>query len=594
MRFMSSFLEVIKIVQPDALRSCLLVAMMVLSSSAIVLNTASVIPLLAFFGPDTATNTHQHHSYILQLLSEVDFATSIFIFMLLSVSSILLQAWTQKRISTFNEAISSRLAQLLFCRFLDATYINHVTRDPIDFTKTIISELNLLTSSGISAALNLIASLITLACIMFFLILVNYVVAICWIAFLLAVYSAIHYSSSKTLYRLGSKRLALNQRRARLLQDAFRSIRDIKLYNGDAYFKSEFNSVATDLAFIDSELTWLRQRQRFLFEAVFVSFVCIGLLVVVTFLGVEKGTAVQLIGIYLVAAFRVLPQGYIAMNSIASLQSSATLIKEISGIIKETSIDISGQSQINSFARPFFLISLDKITFSYPNSTKPAIHQLSLELEMGRTYGIIGASGSGKSTLTDLLMGMLTPSSGEVRVNRLPLSTTNVHGWRSHVGYVSQNVTLLNATLRENIAFGVDADRIDDDAVHFALQASCLTSDFDRDEDKVCNLFLQLGANGRRLSSGQMQRLGIARSLYRKPALLILDEATSALDNEMEYNVLTNIASAFPALTTIHVAHRHSTIRYCDYIIALQDGVLVAEGFYGDFASNSNIFKEYR
>jgi ABC-type multidrug transport system fused ATPase/permease subunit len=220
------------------------------------------------------------------------------------------------------------------------------------------------------------------------------------------------------------------------------------------------------------------------------------------------------------------------------------------------------------------IISLENIYFKFPNSEKYTIENLSLKIPIGNTVGIIGSTGAGKSTLIDIILGLLNPNQGIVKVNQVPISNAT-KSWQRNIGYVPQSIYLIDDTLRKNIAFGLSEDDIDDDLVNEAIRSAQLE-----------NLVLQLsngidteiGERGVRLSGGERQRIGIARALYNSPKILVLDEATSSLDVNTERDVMKSVLLLKNKITIIIVAHRLTTVENCDYIYKINNGKIEEEG----------------
>ena len=219
-------------------------------------------------------------------------------------------------------------------------------------------------------------------------------------------------------------------------------------------------------------------------------------------------------------------------------------------------------------------LGLNQVTYTYPGAAEPALKDISLTIKHGESVGFIGASGAGKSTLVDILLGLLTPNSGEVRVDGKNIQA-NLRNWQDQIGYVPQSIFLTDDTLRRNVAFGLPESQIDDTAITRAIQAAQLEEFVTSLPDGLETL---VGERGIRLSGGQRQRIGIARALYHDPAVLVLDEATSALDIATEDGVMQAVTALQGSKTIIIVAHRLSTVTHCDRLYRLERGVVVAEG----------------
>ena len=219
-------------------------------------------------------------------------------------------------------------------------------------------------------------------------------------------------------------------------------------------------------------------------------------------------------------------------------------------------------------------IVLEAVSFRYPSVEARALTCVSTVIPRGSTVGFIGQSGAGKSTLVDILLGLLTPESGTVRVDGIDIQA-NLRGWQDQIGYVPQSVFLTDDTLRRNVAFGLPSEQIDDAAVWRALRAAQLETFVNELPQGLDNV---VGERGIRLSGGQRQRIGIARALYHDPAVLVLDEATSSLDVATEEVVMEAVRALHGAKTIIIVSHRLSTVEQCDQVYRLEQGRVVEEG----------------
>ncbi len=212
-------------------------------------------------------------------------------------------------------------------------------------------------------------------------------------------------------------------------------------------------------------------------------------------------------------------------------------------------------------------IQLRNITFSYPSSGKEILENFSLSIPYGSSIGIAGSTGSGKSTLIDLLLGLHDPQKGSISVDGRRLTSDDIPAWRAIIGYVPQDIYLLDATLTENIAFGVSPEDVNQEALRTSARAAQILNVIENDLPQAWSTVV--GERGVRLSGGQRQRIGLARALYHKPKLLILDEATSALDMETEAAVMKTVRKLQKSVTTVIVAHRLSTLEHCERIIRM-------------------------
>ena len=233
-------------------------------------------------------------------------------------------------------------------------------------------------------------------------------------------------------------------------------------------------------------------------------------------------------------------------------------------------------------------LELKNITFAYPNIDDPLFSDLSLEIPINSFIGFAGRTGSGKTTLVDIILGLLDIQAGSILIDGTPLNGETIRNWQANLSYVPQNIFLSNDTIAANIAFGVNRKRIDMEAVIRASKLSQL-HDFVQEELKE-RYETKIGERGIRLSGGQRQRIGIARALYREPAVLIMDEATSALDVHTERTVMEAIDTLQGTRTIILIAHRLSTLRKCETIFLLEKGKIIDSGSYEELVQRNKYF----
>jgi len=287
--------------------------------------------------------------------------------------------------------------------------------------------------------------------------------------------------------------------------------------------------------------------------------------------GRELDSILPVLGLFGAAAFRLLPAVNRLVGSLQLITLNRPLVEDLyRDLALPTKLNES-LSRIDNFTET---IDLDEISFSYKNAPKPALHGVSLTVRRGEAVGLVGPSGSGKSTLVDVLLGLLAPQSGGVRVDGKDIQD-DLRAWQNQIGYVPQSIFLIDDSLRNNVAFGIPKSKIDEQAVRDAIRSAQL-------EEFVATLPNGLdtvvGERGVRLSGGQRQRIGIARALYHNPSVLVLDEATSSLDTETEHGVMQAVQALQGDKTVIIVAHRLSTVEYCDRLYRLEDSRIVDEG----------------
>ena len=326
---------------------------------------------------------------------------------------------------------------------------------------------------------------------------------------------------------------------------------------------------------------------RFIFDAAIIGgFVIVGGAAMISS-GGDMNSTISAVAMFGIAGFRLVPSLTGFQSVITRTITSAPYVDAVITDIEASKKFLADQEILGKQPLPGEPQQLDlqDVAFTYPGSDRPAVRGVDLSIPMGATVGIAGASGAGKSTLIDLLLGLLTPTQGSIKIDGLPLEDV-MAAWRTHVGYVPQEVTLFDGTVAQNIAL-TWGDDLDLARVEQAARRAQL---WDVIEQRADGLSSRVGERGLTLSGGQRQRLGIARALYSDPLILVLDEATSALDTKTEADVADAIRDLRGDVTVIAVAHRLSTIRDSDIVLFMHDGTVTAQGTFDEVVAASAEF----
>jgi ABC-type multidrug transport system fused ATPase/permease subunit len=235
-------------------------------------------------------------------------------------------------------------------------------------------------------------------------------------------------------------------------------------------------------------------------------------------------------------------------------------------------------------------IVLEKISFSYEGDRKSVLEDINMKIGKDMSIGIVGTTGSGKTTLVDIILGLLTPTEGNIYIDGTKITEDNVKNWQANLGYVPQEIFLCDDTIKKNIAFGYDDEEIDMERVKRVSRMANINELIEKELPDGYDTVI--GERGVRLSGGQRQRIGIARALYHDPSVLIFDEATSSLDNVTERGVLKAIESVSKLKTMIVIAHRLTTVKNCDKIYLIDKGRVIDKGKYSELERRNEKFKE--
>ena len=404
-------------------------------------------------------------------------------------------------------------------------------------------------------------------------------------------FASIFYFLTKKKLSLGGEKIQFFLGKVmKTITEGFGAIKEIKILNKEIFIESLFKINFEKLESYNAVNYIISSSPRLFLE---ITSIFIFIIIILIFIYTQKSLTLLLpvLSLLGISTIRLLPVfNSISMNlsQIKALMPSLDLVNNELDYFKLISKDSSNKDlkEELSFNKS---INFNKVFFQYPGSDKLTISDLNLKIKSGSKIGIIGKSGSGKSTFVDLLLGLLEPKTGEILVDNKNISK-NLYQWRNLIGYVPQDIYLLDDTIKNNIALGVSENDLNYNLLEQAIKLSELS---DLIKDLPLGIDTEVGNRGVRLSGGQKQRLGIARALYKNPAVLILDESTNSLDFENERKIINNIMLLDGRKTIIIISHRHEIIKNLDNIFIFDKGVLLSQGNYIDLNNKYN-FNEFQ
>lgn len=495
----------------------------------------------------------------------------------------------QKYIFAYGFSQQSNLRLRLMHAYLSVPYSFHLNRNTAVLIQNIINETDnfanrvlmplLFTTSNVIVIFALTALLFTISS-----------AATTSIFGVLGLVSFVLYPFKDKLSRWGMQAYESNTEIIRVINHALGGFKETRLIGCEEHFEGQMviqaekykNSISSSLAFS------LLPRQ--ILEPLLMCFL-VGFTVIYLITHQNGEGLSETLGVFGMASIRLLPAGSGLIQTWGSLRQCGYIIDQLFLDLKEVDQQLETRENLNflfagkaKISSPDLQnvigltnkIALENVCYRYPNTSNLVIKDVSLELRKGESIGLIGKSGSGKTTLVDIILGLLTPESGDITVDNISVEG-NLRAWQNLIGYIPQSIFLIDDTIKNNVAFGVAAEKIDDKKLERAIQSAQLTEFINELPDGVETV---VGERGVRLSGGQRQRIGIARVLYHERELLVLDEATSALDDETENLVTEAIKSLSGNKTMIIIAHRLTTIEHCDRIYMMEKGQIIKSGSY--------------
>jgi ATP-binding cassette subfamily B protein len=495
----------------------------------------------------------------------------------------LLLLWATTRFSlTAGVALSGET----YRKTLYQPYLVHVARNSSGVIAGLTTKINTVVFGVLTPVLVLISSAVLLVSIIATLLAIDPLVAVAAAVTLGGSYVLITWASRQRMARNGQRITDGQTQLLRTLQDGLGGIRDILLDGTQRVYRDIYADVDRPLRQAQCDNTFIAQSPRLLMEALGMVMIA-GLAYVLSLRAGGIAAAVPVLGALALGAQRLLPalqQAYSAWQSIAGNLASLADVVEL--LDQDVPAELLGPAPPPlPFERE---IRFEGVRFRYGPDTPWVLDGLDLRIPKGARIGFVGSTGSGKSTALDLLMGLLSPAEGSISVDGARIGPATVRAWQQSIAHVPQSIYLADASLAENIAFGVPAEAIDMARVRRAARQAQI---LDFIEAAPRGFDAEVGERGVRLSGGQRQRIGIARALYKNASVLVFDEATSALDNATEQSVMGTIGSLDRGLTILMIAHRLTTVKDCDQIVLLEHGRVVAAGTYDQLLEGSDSFR---
>jgi ATP-binding cassette subfamily C protein len=402
------------------------------------------------------------------------------------------------------------------------------------------------------------------------------------------VYGILNIYTRVKLKKKGAERLDADTRRFRTVTEALSGIKITRVMGIESFFIDQYSIHSREFAKAIVFAKSIEKLPFYLMESIVFGGLVLFIVIALS-RGGDVGVIIPLVSLYAFAGKRLMPALQTIYSSITQIYYSQAILDKIYNdmIVEEESERTSPETPLQEdipFHRSIFLRD---IQFRYAANTRDIIDHLNLEIPKGSVVGFAGSTGSGKTTLVDIILGLLSPGHGRVMIDDTLLTPENASAWRRKLGYVPQDIYLSDDTIRNNIAFGVAEDRIDEERVRQAAEIAALDAFILTLPERYDTV---IGERGVRLSGGQRQRIGLARALYRNPEVLVLDEATSSLDGTTEEAVLNAIRNASKARTVIMIAHRLNTLKDCDTIYIMEEGRFSARGTYEDLLHGNKTF----
>lgn len=524
-------------------------------------------PLKSFFSDSTI--------FLLILLSSFYFLKGIFIAIV---------SFFQAK---FVYQMKGLISQNLFKKYTNYSFETYLNLDSSTLIRNISTEVARFIDGILKQILFLIVESFIVIGMLIFLIILNPLIILATATIFFIVGYSYYFLTRNRLLAWGENRQNQEFKKIETLQQSIFGIKELKVFQKEDQFNEIFKEDNYGSANAEKKQFFVALMPRILLEFTAISAVILTILILF-YQDINSSEIIPLIGIYVAATFKMLPSIQKITHAIQQLRFEKPVLELIYDEINSSSIILNEQN-INDYENTEDLnlsknnnLVISNINFSYTKSNGQALTDINIDINAGETIGIIGESGSGKTTLINILLGLLMPIDGSIYFNNKDCFK-NLSDWRNQISFVPQNIFISNRSLKENIAFGIENSHIDKEKVIESIRMAQLNELI---ANKEASIEMLLGERGSKLSGGQIQRVGIARALYKDPKVLVFDEATSSLDSITENEVMDSIYNLPGQRIKIIIAHRTSTLNRTDRIFEIVKGKVAREITYSEIVKN--------
>ena len=551
---------------------------------------ASIAPFMAVVTSPDLIHSNQYLSLIYNYFdfngdAEFLIAFGVGVVLLLVITNIF-SAFMVWRLTLFVYLLSHRLSVKLLENYLNKPYQFFLENNTIELGKNVLFEIARGVNSAVLPALLTLSKAIIIILIVSLLLIINPQLVFIATAVLGGAYVLIYMSLSSQLLKEGELSVTSTSAKYKNVTEAFSGIKELKLYDKKDDFVSQYFIKSQIYAKCSTNSAMISQIPRYFVETVAFG----GIIFLIIFL-ISKGQRfselIPMVSVFALATYRLIPALQQCYHSISQVKYNSPILEILSRDLNAVNVRNIAKNTVQTL--PNQDININNLSYSYQNSNKLILKKISLTIKKNTTVGIVGLTGSGKTTLINLIMGLITPTSGSISVGKTVLDDTSMASWQKNIGYVPQDIFLMDDTIKNNIIFSNALTDINIDEVMHAAKLAGISSFI---ESLPQGYDTKVGERGVRLSGGQVQRIGIARALYRKPSVIVFDEATNALDGITEKILIETIRKISHQKTIIMIAHRLTSVKRCDSIHLIENGIISESGSYEQLISKESSFKK--
>lgn len=556
----------------DKFRALKLFILMMIGMLLEIAGVSLIIPVLALLNNSDLAANNIYLSSFLSLVDSVDFLPPIMVVMILFGFFYFFKAiyliYLSYEQSKFVFSLQAKLSNRLYLGYLNNSYSFHLQKNSAELQRNVDETADV--ASAVSAcAIFISESLVLIGIVVLLFVIEPAGTLIVILSFTFTSYF-VYFLTKNKLQNYGLQRHLNESHRLRHLKHGLNGIKVIKAFEYEEFFSNKFTFYVHNIAQINKMQTVIKGLPKILLEVITVLSLVI-LVSVLTIQGEATSNIITIVAVFGAAAFRLTP----SFNKIIGSAQALKYVNPVIDTLYEEFFNLNHSSSLKNIDKDSFFngsfskIEIKNISLNYPGSETVIFKDLNLVINHGDMIGVTGESGAGKSSLVDSIMGLIQVK-GSILVDNVNIKD-DLSNWKKNIGYVPQDIFLIDDTIRANIAFGIKDHLINEDNLSSAIKKSSLTKLI---KESPLGYETIVGENGVRLSGGQRQRIGIARALYHDPELLIFDEATSALDEDTENKIMDTITKIANDKTILIVTHRPNSLKNCNKVFTMVNGNL--------------------
>ena len=532
--------------------------------------------------PDLARDIIDQYAAWIELPTEINSLLVIMSLLLLGIFifKTISAIWINYIIINFSVTQRVRLSVLLMNNYQNLPYVKYLRRNSSEYIHTTQNLVNEYSGGMIQTGMKMVSDGIVGVVILVMLAITNleaFLLLFSLLGVFLISYDIIFHKKMRVL---GGKFNIASVKMVKGIHEGLEGLKEIRILGKEEYFLEQVRDGAHRSGIYGMYSTVISTIPRYLIEFIMILFVVL-LVILALLTDTNLQELLPTLAMFGLAAVRLLPTANIMSKGFIkfrfnrdSVSRLYTDVMSVNGNVIDYRSFHEGLPEDKNVSRPFETLTMEDVSFCYPNAKQESLKNINLEIKRGDSIGIVGESGSGKTTLVDTILGLLEPASGEIYFNGKGLKK-EIDNWHRHIAYLPQQVFLIDDKLKRNVALGVSEQDINIELLHQSLEKASLTDLLAQLPDGIDTI---LGERGVRLSGGQRQRIALARAFYHKRDVLIMDESTSALDNETEKEIVDEIKRLKNKVTMIVIAHRTTTIEHCDIVYKVNKGMIVGSG----------------